>query len=260
MKMKIEFIKNRLALIGSTGLSRIAFAERYINDHFYLAAQKLTAQEISKQPLRSEIINFLIEKLNRPVKYLEIGVRNRKDNFDLINAKEKYSVDPGYESDVNDVDYKMTSDEFFLLLKNGNVLNPQIKFDVIFVDGSHLAEQVERDIENALAYLAEDGFVVMHDCNPPTEFHASETYEFRLSPSGHFWNGTTWKAFVKMRKRTDIFSCCIDSDWGVGIISKKINLGLPNPVANDFYEYKVFENHRKESLNLISYEKLKSLI
>lgn len=257
--MKIKFLKNKFAIISSDYLNKINLAEKYLNDEFHIKTSKLTQLEIAKRPLRSEIINFLISKTNHSSKYLEIGVRNKQDNFDLINSKEKYSVDPGYESEINDVDFKMTSDDFFSSVDKGIILDKDIKFDIIFIDGSHLAEQVEKDIENSLRYLAENGFIVMHDCNPPTEFHSSENYYYRLSPSGGYWNGTTWKAFVKNRKRNDIYSCCIDSDWGVGIISKSKKLGNPNTIKNDFYEYNIFEKNRVESLNLISYDEFRNL-
>ena len=45
------------------------------------------------------------------------------------------------------------SRSFFTNLKGGKILNPKIKFDVIFIDGLHLAEQVERDIENSLDFF-----------------------------------------------------------------------------------------------------------
>ena len=52
----------------------------------------------------------------------------------------------------------------------GKLLNSETKFDVIFIDGLHLAEQVERDIENSLDFIKEDGY--FYDCNPPSEWHA----------------------------------------------------------------------------------------
>ena len=100
----------------------------------------------------------------------------------------------------------------------------------------------------------------MHDCNPPTEFHASETYAYRNSPAKDLWNGTTWKAFFDFRKRSDYYSCCIDTDWGVGIISKNHVLGKPAKTVNKYYEYAVLNANRTESLNLISFDRLKSLI
>ena len=187
-------------------------------------------------------------------------MRNPNDNFNHIQAKHKYSVDPGIESKKNPVDFKMTSDEFFHALDKGNLLNQSMLFDVIFIDGLHLAEQVKKDIENALRYIKVDGFIVLHDCNPPTEWHTRYESHYTLSPARELWNGTTWKAFVQARKRTDISACCIDTDWGVGIISKSINLGPCNKVNNDFFEYNILNRYRTESLNLISFNRLKLIL
>jgi hypothetical protein len=96
--------------------------------------------------------------------------------------------------------------------------------------------------------------VVLHDCNPPTEWHARETYGFYNSPADGAWNGTVWKAFLKRRFEKSLYSCCIDTDWGVGIISKKINIGSPTSKVNPFFEYKEFDKYRKDYLNLISFE------
>lgn len=259
-RMKINLLTKRFTLIDGKELAKIHLAERYLTDESHINAEKATQTERNKKPLRSDIINFILSKFKKETCYLEIGVRHPHQNFDLIKTEKKYSVDPGYESDVNNVDFKMTSDEFFTNLRQGNVLKKDIKFDVIFVDGSHLANQVEKDINNSLDFLCEDGLIVMHDCNPPTEFHASENYLYRLSPSGDYWNGTTWKAFFKTRKRTDIFSCCIDTDWGVGVISKKIKLGEPTVVQNDFFEYYILNENRQSSLNLLSFETFKNLL
>lgn len=236
---------NKLYLLG----------KRFNNDSTFSSVNSLTQAEMSKLPKRFDVINFLTTKINAQ-NYLEIGVRNPADNFNLINIKNKYSVDPGLEFKENPVDYKMTSDEFFDQL-NENVLSisNNIKFDIIFIDGLHIAYQVEKDIENSMKFLSEDGFIVLHDCNPPTEYHAREAYNFNNSPADGFWNGTTWKAFVKAR--TIYNSCCIDSDWGVGILTKKkmacFNISPKN--ENDFFDFTFFNNHRIKQLNLLSFEK-----
>ena len=228
--------------------------ETFLNDPFHLAVSKLNSIERKKQPLRSDIINHIANFLNRKITYLEIGVRNPNDNFNLIKADIKYSVDPGVEFAENPVDFKLTSDEFFNQLRDGVVLDKMTRFDIIFIDGLHLADQVERDIENALYFIKEDGFIILHDCNPPSEFHAREEYLYQISPAMNTWNGTTWKAFFKARLRRDISSCCIDSDWGVGIITKSINLGAYSKVSNPYFEFKTFEQNRKDTLNLISFD------
>ncbi len=235
--------------------------EQVLNeDAIFKRTHHLNNLEKSKQPLRDELINFLLEKFQNKKKYLEIGVRNPDDNFNKINCDTKYSVDPGIEYKQNPVDFKLTSDDFFDKLSKGTILNKKIKFNVIFVDGLHLAEQVYKDILNSLDYLTDDGFIVLHDCNPPTEYHAREEHNFILSPARNFWNGTVWKAFYKMRFNNTISCFCIDSDWGLGIITKR---KLSEPLIKDFnpfLEYSIFDANRKESLNIIDFETFKSLI
>ncbi len=232
---------------------------RVIADNFLLEGVQKSEKELLKSPERSEIINLLVASSGSddPL-YLEIGVRKPQENFDKIRVNRKYGVDPGVEFVENPVEFKLTSDEFFNQLREGKVLDRNIHFDVIFVDGLHTAEQTDRDIENALNFISDKGFIVLHDCNPPTEYHTRETYNYWASPAMDHWNGTSWKAFFKYRKRKDIYSCCVDTDWGVGIISKTVDLGQASGINNDFYEYSVFDQHRKESLNLLSFEELKS--
>lgn len=226
----------------------------------YKSGRKSTKTERAKSPKRTDIINYLISSLNRETTYLEIGVRNPSDNFDHIKATVKYSVDPGLEYKENPVDFQLTSDAFFEALERGDVLSKDIKFDVIFVDGLHLAEQVDKDIINSLKFLKEDGFVVLHDCNPPTEWHARETYYFIDTPAGRFWNGTTWKAFLKWRYDSSVNSCCINTDWGVGILSKKHLIGNSIEPSNPFYEYHTMGKEREKLLNLIEFDDLKKVV
>ena len=228
-----------------------------LNDTEFIKVQELAKKEELKKPLRTEIINFLLSKNND--NYLEIGVRNPNDNFNQIIAKNKYSVDPGVEFKTNPVDFKMTSDVFFQKLTNNDILNNEIKFDVIFIDGLHLADQVDRDISNALKFIKDDGFIVLHDCNPPSEWHAREDFKYSHTPAYGAWNGTTWKAFLKWRFNPDVNSCCIDSDWGVGIISKKQEIGKIIESENSFFEFKMLDKNRKKYLNLISFESFKNL-
>lgn len=236
------------------------FGKDILTNEEYIRTRYLTVKEHDKKPLRTEIINFLLEQVSQEKTYLEIGVRNPDDNFNLINAQKKYSVDPGVEFEENPVDFKMTSDVFFENLYNNTVLNKDIKFDVIFIDGLHLADQVDRDIINALNFIKDDGFIVLHDCNPPTEWHARENYNYKHTPADGYWNGTTWKAFLKWRTNPNVNSCCIDTDWGIGILSKNKKIGQSIKNENPFFEYKVLENNRKYYMNLIEFNELKNLL
>ncbi|MDX8338073.1 class I SAM-dependent methyltransferase [Draconibacterium sp. IB214405] len=229
-------------------------------DSHYSLGQQQNIREKEKNPPRTDIINFLLSIKPNETYYLEIGVRNPEDNFYHINANTKHSVDPGVEFEDNPVDFKMTSDTFFQKLDEDKVLSKDIRFDVIFIDGLHLAQQVDRDIKNAMRYIKDDGFIVLHDCNPPSEWHARESYEYFNTPAGGSWNGTTWKAFLKWRSNPSIYSCCIDSDWGVGILSKTCQIGNNIKPINPFFEFSSLKKNRKKYLNLIDFETLKKLI
>ena len=233
---------------------------KLINDPLYIKAQRKNQIEASKSPSRTEIINFLLSLYHEDTKYLEIGVRNPERNFNHIKATKKYSVDPGVEFKENPVDFRITSDEFFQKLSTNELLSNDIQFHVIFIDGLHLAPQVDKDITNALKYIKDDGFIVLHDCNPPTEWHARESFEFHSTPAQKKWNGTTWKAFLKWRFNPSVNSCCVDTDWGVGILSKYYQIGRNIKATNEFFEYGQLENNRQAYLNLIDFESLKRRI
>jgi len=90
--------------------------------------------------------------------------------------------------------------------------------------------------------------------------HARETFNYHFSPAGGYWNGTTWKAFMKWRFKADIHSCCINSDSGVGILSRKQAIGDSTNTMNLFFEFSELDKHRKEYLNLISFDELRNIL
>jgi hypothetical protein len=247
-------------------LRRFPFGRYYLAgkrlhaDPHYQAGREANRAEFRKTPLRTEVINLLLSQRSGATRYLEIGVRDPDDNYNHIVADEKYSVDPGFEYTENPASFEMTSDEFYDLLSQGKILSKDVRFDVIFVDGSHFAEQVDRDIKNSLSFVKDDGFVVLHDCNPPTEWHTRESYYCFNSPAEGQWNGTTWKAFLKWRSNPSVNSCCIDSDWGVGILSKGCPIGSPIARVNEFFEFSDLSENRAVHLNLISLDGLKTLL
>ena len=257
--MNVLSVLNRL-LHYRTEKKYYLAGRKLLNNSCYRDAREKGRLEALKVPMRSEVLNFLLSLKNGEKKYLEIGVRDPIDNYDLIVADIKYGVDPGVEYEGNPVDFKMTSDAFFEGLGNNSILSPEIRFDVIFVDGLHSAEQVNRDIFNSMNYISDDGFVVVHDCNPPTEWHARENYRFSHTPAGYDWSGTTWKAFLKWRCNSCVNSCCIDTDWGIGVLSKGRSIGQAVEETNPFFEYKSFATDRTHLLNLIPFDEFKTLV
>ena len=71
-----------------------------------------------------------------------------------------------------------------------------------------MADQLERDIDNALKFIKEDGFIIVHDVNPPTEWHARENYTFFNSPARGAWNGTAWTEVNDMNNKRNTLDPC----------------------------------------------------
>lgn len=194
---------------------------------------------------RFDIINYLIEKY-KLINYLEIGVF-KGENIREVKALHKDGVDPGSEGHTPpEVNYPMTSDDFFDVLKGHN----EIKYDIIFIDGLHHADQVEKDIKNSLNHIVDGGFILLHDCNPVS-------YDAQLIPRQTIaWNGDVWKAFVDFKINNPLYQCnVIDTDFGVGIIK---NLGDNYKLENRINDWDYFNNNRKELLNLITWDEFKT--
>jgi hypothetical protein len=204
-------------------------------------AHKGENSKAARQMIRTEIINTLIEKRGF-TRYLEIGLR-KSVNFDAVRCPYKISVDP--DPTCRAV-FKMTSDKYFSLISTWDV-----KYDCCFIDGLHQSDQVERDINNALRHLADNGAIVCHDCSPINEI------EQRVPRETKRWNGDVWKAIVKLRQRHDLTIHTVDTDEGCAIIEKKPN-HLPLRVTREL-TYENLEAHRQIWLNLISVNEFKRL-
>lgn len=182
---------------------------------------------------RTDIIQHLVKKIGAQ-KYLEIGMGPGL-NFQTINCPYKISVDP---TPTTTVTYTMTSDQFF---EQNNEI-----FDVIFIDGLHLNEQVYKDILNSLTYLSENGYIICHDMNPTEEI--IQRYPQPIASSA--WTGDCWKAWVKLRtERNDLDMVVVDTDFGCGVISR----GTQELISvEEELNYDLLDRRRTEILNLIS--------
>lgn len=184
---------------------------------------------------RTDIINILIKSINAK-SYLEIGTYDGK-NMDKIECEYKIGVDPELDSLAT---YHITSDSYFEL----NRYNSKRTFDVIFIDGLHTEEQLDKDIRNSLEILNENGYIICHDVNPTSK-------EMQIVPyTGGLWTGNVWKSFVKLRGcRPDLEMFTVDTDWGCGVISRggQDLISLPSELT-----YEDFEKYKKIWLNLVS--------
>ncbi|MGC1878450.1 MAG: class I SAM-dependent methyltransferase [Rhabdochlamydiaceae bacterium] len=185
-----------------------------------------------------DLLNYLI--VMRGYKsYLEIGVADGH-NLSSVAASHKVGVDPSPAPNTSPI-HRMTSDEFFNM-------NHEM-FDLIFIDGLHLHEQVLKDVENSLKCLNPGGLIVMHDCMPNTPEQQLRT------PVPGAWNGDVWKAVAYMRMHLeDVDLCVLDMDWGCGILTPNSHQTLiPElPISNMDWDY--YAKNKQQVLNVKSVE------
>ena len=185
---------------------------------------------------RTQVINALIQK-HRYKDYLEIGTYNPKLNFDLIMAPHKVSVEP-YPIPGSTVSFVGTSDEYF------NSINDTVKFDVVFIDGLHLQEQLTLDIQNSLMHLNENGIIVCHDCLPTTE-EMQTRYD-----SGKEWTGDVWKSIAKLRvEATHLEVRVVDTDCGCALIRFGKNVSFRSN-GEDYLTYDYYNRHKAQLMNV----------
>lgn len=202
---------------------------------------------------RFELINYIADQYDA-IDYLEIGV-NDGSCIRRIDIPNKDGVDPspnseiGFGDSVPEINFQVTSDDFF---EN----YAYKKYDVIFIDGLHHSDQVDKDIQNSLKYLNDGGFILLHDCNPPE-------YEIQLVPrQTGIWNGDVWKSIVKLRCTDPTLEInVIDTDWGVGLIRRGSQDVYNKENIQECLKWEYFDKNREELLNIISvdqfYKKLK---
>lgn len=216
---------------------------------------------------RVDVINYLLKRRHKAT-YLEIGVR-RGDCFCEIGARRKFAVDPVFQikwwrylswKNIFSASYfDCTSDDFFNKIIDSTQVH---EFDVIFLDGLHTYEQSFRDVQNSLRYLKHNGWIVLHDCNPPNATAAlpAESYKdaierFDLSLSKGAWNGEVWKTVVRLRsEEANLRIFVLDCDEGLALIQratpeKRLSY---NPSDITLMSYQDLDLRRKELLDLRS--------
>lgn len=185
--------------------------------------------------MKSEIINRIIQEVEAE-SYLEIGYGNGA-NFDKIECGVKIAIDPNVPpiGKLQAVVYKKTSDEFFQINED--------EIDVIFIDGLHYADQVRKDISNALKCNAK--VVIVHDTIP----HSKEMQ--KQSRTTKEWTGDVWRAvvgFIESYPDVKAFTC--RADYGLTVIypeGKKVKKHFENKEMT----YEEFKANEVELLNII---------
>src|SRR5260221_8752534 len=116
-------------------------------------------------------------------------------------AKCNVGVDP-----VSGGTHRQTSDEYF-------AGNPDARFDVVFIDGLHIYDQVRRDLVNALGVVRKGGWIALHDMLPRDWI---EEHVPQISTSR--WTGDGWKVAFELMASADVDFRLLAIDHGVGVV------------------------------------------
>ena len=149
---------------------------------------------------RPEVLNAIVPLFKRP-RYLEIGVSEGK-TFHRIKARKKIAVDPDFRFDHEEeaarrknCEYsQVTSDEFF-----GSIVQDCGRFDLIYLDGLHTADQTLRDLLNAIVYLKPEGVIVIDDVKPDgyiasiRDLESFKRVRSHLESESKSWMGDVYK-------------------------------------------------------------------
>lgn len=171
---------------------------------------KITVKHKPMITHHTQLLNALIDKYGLK-SYLEIGVQNPANNFDKVNVTGKVGVDPCLfvkEDTAGNRFYSMSSDDFF------SAQCGLTKFDLIFIDGLHHADQVKRDFENSLRCLSDNGFIVIHDVLPENEAGTIVPRETKQ------WWGDVYKWAMNIDKYSGIDWVTFDIDNGCMVVRK----------------------------------------
>jgi hypothetical protein len=103
-------------------------------------------------------------------------------------------------------------------------------------------------VVGSLAHLRPGGAIVLHDVNPQSADAQTDDYDGKKH-----WNGTVWKAWVKLRAtRRDLAMRVLDMDEGCGVIER----GDQEPVSLATTDYAAMTyddlaRDRERLLNLV---------
>jgi len=147
---------------------------------------------------RQAVVKKLLE-VTGARSYLEIGCAENL-LFDQVGAEVKVGVDPAQGGT-----HRMTSYAFFA----GN----DQTFDVVFIDGLHVYDQVRRDVVNALDVVRPGGWIALHDMFPRDWI---EEHTPQISTSR--WTGDPWKVAFELIGAEGLEFRLLAIDHGVGVI------------------------------------------
>jgi tetratricopeptide (TPR) repeat protein len=173
----------------------------------------------------------------RPASYVEIGLGHGR-SLALAGCDTKaIGIDPyqGFWEKLHYVCpfgpatlFPLTSDDFFTRYDLRDVIGRET-FDLGFIDGLHLFEQVLKDFINLERYARKDSVILIHDCLPIAPIVAE-----RNRCTG-FWTGDVWRIIPCLKTfRPDLKIMTIPTKpSGLGVVT---NLDAASTALSDNYD------------------------
>lgn len=217
----------------------------------------------------SEIVNTLLRQLDKKTQssYLEIGV-DRGFTFSEVKADIKHGVDP-YGA-FPGITHRMTSQMYFSM----NYYFYKHKYDVVFIDGCHMAYIIEQEFKEAFNILNDNGYIILHDTYPNDETaqcvikeeyecYLKNVYEEGLAHHEAFpfeprkewigYNGDSWKLVASLAENTDLEICTIKESC-CSIIKKKNFKQIPyNKIKTRNINDYSWQDFQKGTVDTISF-------
>lgn len=149
-------------------------------------------------------LNLLSSQMASCSSYLEIGVW-MGETLDDVRIPFKWGVDPDPKFQLDQLPQgmrvsKQTSDEFFASLPTN------MRFDLVFLDGLHTAEQTYRDFLAVLNHIHSGSVILIDDVLPDDDLSAIPDLNEALSlkvkagiTDGR-WHGDVWKIIPTIHK------------------------------------------------------------
>jgi len=173
----------------------------------------------------------------KPAIYVEIGLGGGRSLSLAGPGTKAIGIDP-FQGDWAKLNFvcphgpatlfPLTSDDFFEHYDMRAVMERE-SFDLGFIDGLHLFEQVLKDFINLERYARKDSVILIHDCLPIVPIIAER------ERCTNFWTGDVWRIIPCLKAfRPDLKLMTIPTKpSGLGVVT---NLDATSTVLSDNYD------------------------
>lgn len=164
---------------------------------------------------KMEIVNRLARR-HGLTRYLELCTPTTGNYYALVDRRilttaQRLSYNcPADFDDGLGIDFRSDTLDYCQCLEE--IDRRALRYDIILVDPFHEYETSYRDLKVAFGLLDPGGFLVVHDCLPPSAEIAVPNFI-----SGD-WCGVTYKAYLDFVHAYRLAYMTVDTDFGCGII------------------------------------------